>query len=128
MTISEKGFDAAFLTLQQALIKTPLVKNKKAAYGKYMTLDALLDQVLPVLHTCDFYLTQSADDDTLVTEIVHTSGGRLTSRMPIVMPTQRTAMAMGSAITYARRYSLLIMLGVSPDDDDGAAASKNTNS
>ena len=30
--------------------------------------------------------------------------------------------ALGSAMTYARRYGLAAMVGVAPEDDDGAAA------
>ena len=33
---------------------------------------------------------------------------------------------MGSAITYARRYSLCAMVGIAPEDDDGEAASRGT--
>ena len=35
---------------------------------------------------------------------------------------QRNMQAMGSAITYARRYSLAALVGVCPEDDDGNAA------
>ena len=34
-----------------------------------------------------------------------------------------TAQAVGSAITYARRYALAAICGVAPEDDDGNAAS-----
>jgi hypothetical protein len=32
--------------------------------------------------------------------------------------------AEGSALTYARRYALMAMVGIAPEDDDGNAASK----
>jgi hypothetical protein len=35
-------------------------------------------------------------------------------------------MGFGSALTYARRYSLLAASGLAPDDDDGVAASRPT--
>jgi hypothetical protein len=36
------------------------------------------------------------------------------------------AMGFGSALTYARRYSLLAATGLAPEDDDGVAASRKT--
>lgn len=122
----QKAFHEAVLDLQRAIIKIPFVKDKKAAYGKYLTLDALLDTALPVLHDHGFVLVQFVEDgDTLVTELRHETG-TLTSTMPLIMPAQKTAMALGSAITYARRYSMLIILGISPDDDDDGAATATT--
>ena len=36
-----------------------------------------------------------------------------------------TAQGMGSAITYARRYTLMAICGIAPDDDDGNEATAN---
>jgi len=52
---------------------------------------------------------------------MHTSGEFLThkpTRLPVGMDAQKT----GSAITYARRYSLMAALGLATEDDDGASA------
>jgi hypothetical protein len=35
---------------------------------------------------------------------------------------------LGSAITYGRRYGLMSMAGIAPEDDDGNAAAKNVQS
>jgi len=37
---------------------------------------------------------------------------------------QNTPQAIGSCITYARRYALASMVGIAPEDDDGNAASQ----
>ena len=37
---------------------------------------------------------------------------------------KQTMQGLGSAITYARRYGLLQMAGIAPEDDDGNEASK----
>lgn len=59
----------------------------------------------------------------LVTLLVHSSGQWFRSEWPI-RPVQNTPQGMGSALTYARRYSLMSMAGVAGiDDDDGNAAS-----
>jgi hypothetical protein len=44
---------------------------------------------------------------------------------PLFMPVQGNAQAVGSAITYARRYSLFPMVGLAPADDDGGEAERN---
>ena len=44
--------------------------------------------------------------------------------LPVKDPT--SAQAAGSAITYARRYSLCSVIGICPEDDDGAAASSKS--
>jgi hypothetical protein len=59
----------------------------------------------------------------LVTKLVHSSGQWFRSEYPI-NPVKSDPQGIGSAITYARRYSLMAMTGVAGrDDDDGNAAS-----
>jgi hypothetical protein len=56
------------------------------------------------------------------TMLVHSSGQWIRSA-PLFMPVQGGAQDVGSAITYGRRYQLLAMVGLAPeDDDDGAGA------
>lgn len=59
---------------------------------------------------------------SLVTMLMHKSGQFITGRM-FVPSVKWDAQGLGSALTYARRYSLAAMVGVCPDDDDGNAAS-----
>lgn len=58
----------------------------------------------------------------LRTTLGHSGGACIESVYP-VRPTQDTPQGFGSALTYARRYCLASIVGVAPDDDDGAAAS-----
>jgi hypothetical protein len=60
---------------------------------------------------------------TVVTTLLHESGESISDTL--VLPTaQETAQGYGSAITYARRYSLACVCGVASEaDDDGNAAS-----
>ena len=44
------------------------------------------------------------------------------SRMPLDKFQMRDWHSMGSAITYARRYSLSAIVGIAPEDDDGSGA------
>ena len=57
------------------------------------------------------------------TVVMHRGGGRLVSPT-IALPAVGTPQAVGSAITYARRYSLLATIGLATEDDDAQAAAK----
>lgn len=57
------------------------------------------------------------------TILTHKNGGRMIFG-PLPMPTGSTPQALGSAITYARRYALLAALGIATEDDDGQTARK----
>jgi hypothetical protein len=60
------------------------------------------------------------------TILMHESGQWLASDMSMT-PVQNTPQAMGSCATYLRRYMVLGIAGVAPDDDDGNAASGRGN-
>lgn len=66
-------------------------------------------------------MSESERGFVLVTTLAHSSGQWMVSRYP-VLPTKNDPQGLGSALTYARRYSLAAMVGVSPSDDDGEAA------
>src|SRR5271154_7147109 len=61
----------------------------------------------------------------LVTHLLHTSGQWMRSSLAVT-PKDDTPQAMGSAITYARRYALCAVVGVAQIDDDGNAASRRS--
>lgn len=101
-------------------------KTNPAFKSKYADLAAVLAAVTPALNENDVYLTQpvsNGDDGSIsVTTILwHKSGQYMRSHLTM-RPMQNTPQALGSAATYCRRYSLLGMLGVAPDDDDDGEA------
>jgi hypothetical protein len=57
----------------------------------------------------------------LVTILGHSSGQEIVSRLPVTL-TDTKPQAVGSQITYARRYALAAIAGVAQIDDDGEAA------
>lgn len=66
-------------------------------------------------------VTSTPDGVTVTTRLLHSSGEQVEA--PCWMPVaQKTPQAYGSAITYARRYSLSALVGVAAEDDDGNAA------
>ena len=59
---------------------------------------------------------------TVTTMLVHKSGEWFKNSLQMTSA-QNTPQAIGSCITYGRRYSFCSVVGISPEDDDGAAAS-----
>jgi hypothetical protein len=71
--------------------------------------------------------TTVGDRLTVVTTLAHSSGQWMKSELPVMSATN-TPQALGSALTYMRRYSLAAIVGVAPgDDDDANAAMPATN-
>jgi hypothetical protein len=69
--------------------------------------------------------THECDNGVIVETIfIHSSGEQISSGKLHVPATKHDAQGYGSALTYARRYSLMTACGIAPEDDDGAAASK----
>ena len=106
----------------------PVRKNGKANYGKYATLDEILAATRPALNRHGIFLCQkveAADGGLTVETLLCHKGETLTSGklfMPITaVKGGNAAQAMGSARTYACRYSLASFLGIAADDDDDGA-------
>lgn len=121
----------AMSALYEALAKAQsgmgaLAKDAKGNFGKYATLASVIEVVLPPLSEQGIAVIQmpetSADGMTLVTLLCHKAGGVIRTELTM-KPAQNTPQAIGSTITYARRYSLMAIAGVAPDDDDGTANS-----
>jgi hypothetical protein len=96
--------------------------------SKYAGLDACVEAVIDALHKHGIGLMQRTlpceSGVTVETVFLHTSGETLSSG-PLHVPAQKQdAQGYGSALTYARRYSLMAACGIAPEDDDGHAASK----
>jgi hypothetical protein len=98
-----------------------------ASYGyRYADLADALSMVRPILAKHGLVVMQNAsnpdpDSVAIMTMLLHTSGEWMMFS-PLVLPNGRTAQETGSAITYGRRYSLLAVLGLAAEDDDGASA------
>jgi hypothetical protein len=116
---------AKALVAFQGKVKDP-AKDKDNPFfkSKYVGLDSLLDAVRPVLSECGLGFIQSpsgnGQDISITTLLMHTSGEWLQSDPFTLRATKNDAQGTGSAVTYARRYSLSSILGVAWDDDDDA--------
>ena len=67
---------------------------------------------------------EAPDAAIIETYIIHESGESLPGGRVFVMPTKRDPQGFGSAMTYARRYSLITAVGIATEDDDGNEASR----
>jgi len=67
---------------------------------------------------------QSIGNSSLTTRLQHVSGEFIESEIELLVD-KNNMQGLGSAITYARRYSLAAMLNISQADDDGNKASEN---
>jgi hypothetical protein len=93
--------------------------------SRYVTLESLMETILPVLNRHGVVLIQSpTSDGSLFTRLIHAETGEdVVSTIPLML-SKDDAQGQGSAITYARRYALMAMLGlVADEDDDGNQAS-----
>ena len=119
---------AKALVLVQAEIKnTPATKENPHFRSRYTPLDDVLDMARSVLPKYGMSVLQgvsgASETISVVTRILHVSGEWIESD-PLVMKAEKgTPQGQGSAITYARRYSLSGILGIATDpDDDGNEA------
>jgi hypothetical protein len=118
---------AALVAAQAELTNAP--KETKGQVGSavrfYTDLPTLTDHVRPTLATHGLAYVQFPTNTLtghvgLVTRLIHASGEWLEDEYS--MPAGNGAQGAGSALTYARRYALMAVLGIAADDDDGAAA------
>lgn len=96
--------------------------------SKYADLAACLEAVQDPLNDNGIALLQVTHDDatgvTVETLFIHESGEQISGGKLHVPASKQDPQGYGSALTYARRYSLLAACGIAPEDDDGNAASK----
>ena len=117
----------ASLTLEQALALAQLEMGSAKKDGKnphfksnYATLQSVREASMP-LHRYGIAVISGMENDNVITEL-RKNGDRVAVSIPI-LGKPANMQQLGSAITYARRYGLLMLAGIAPaDDDDGNAA------
>ena len=95
---------------------------------KYADLPSVIDAVKPALIANRLFFTQATHDVEggvcIETMVHHESGESMSFGRLFVPASKNDAQGFGSALTYARRYSLMTALGIPAEDDDGHAAAK----
>ena len=107
----------------------PALKSKvnPAFRSKYADLAACLDAVEQPCIDAGLFLYQETFEDatgvTVETVFLHESGESLRCGKLHVPAAKQDPQGYGSALSYARRYSLMAACGIAAEDDDGNAAS-----
>ena len=130
------------LTEQQKLVSA-LIKAQKefptmgktkqvgvGSYGySYLPLEQMLSLVTPVLLQNDLSLSQGfsytpTGETLLVTKLLHKNGGMIESQLPLFLsqkdmdhPKKNQTHTWGGSVTYQRRYSIKLILGLETDMD-----------
>ena len=116
----------------QAEVKNPAnTANNPFFKSKYAPLNDVLNLVRPILTKHGLSVLQSPSGDgehiTVTTLITHESGEWIESDPLTLKADKATAQGAGSAVTYARRYALSAMLGISSEDDDDGNYASDTD-
>jgi hypothetical protein len=121
---------ARALSLAQGQMRhATLNKTNPHFKSRYADLASIIDAIRKPLADNNLSVTQIIDVQgelvSLVTLLMHPSGQFIRSVHPL--PGGGTPQAFGSALTYAKRYSLSSMLGISADEDDDANLAEKGN-
>jgi hypothetical protein len=115
---------AAALAVAQAEIKNaPFNRHNPHFKSRYADLASIRDAVTPALAKNGIALVQLTDCTgaafVLRTRLVHSSGEYIEATYPLPMAADKPQV-MGSAISYAKRYSMAAICGIASEDDDDA--------
>ena len=98
--------------------------------SKYADLAACIEAVVESLNDNGIMLmqvTHEAENGVMIeTLFLHESGEQMSAGKLFMPATKFDAQGFGSALSYARRYSLLAACGIAPEDDDANQAVKST--
>ena len=126
--MSDAKIAAALVKAQRAFGPALKDRTNPAFKSKYADLGACLDAVMDALNAAGIALVQRQhphDGGVCVeTVFVHESGESYSAGLLTVPASKQDPQGYGSALTYARRYSVMAACGIAPEDDDGNAASK----
>jgi len=116
----------AFVAAQSAF--SPALKDSNNPFfkSKYADLSTCVKAVIDALNNNGIALLQNCheSDAGVIVETVflHESGETISCGKLSVPAAKNDPQGYGSALTYARRYSLMAACGIAPEDDDGNAA------
>ena len=123
-----KTIATALAAAQANMGKALKQSNNPHFRSKYADLGSVMDACLPALNEQGIAVIQPTGEDEqgrfVETVMIHgESGEQLSCRVPLIVG-KNDMQGYGSAVTCARRYGLMAMAGIAPEDDDGNAAAK----
>ena len=121
-----KNIATALVKAQQAFGPALKTSTNPHFRSRYADLAACVEAVIEGLNSAGIALIQKTSEDlngvTVETVFIHESGEMLECGKLHVPAAKQDPQGFGSALTYARRYSLMAACGIAPEDDDGNAA------
>jgi hypothetical protein len=126
---SIKNIAGALVQFQASVSKVAKESNNPFFKSKYASLANILDTIQKPLSECGLAISQFPDGNALTTILLHADSGEwMESSYVMPVAKQNDPQAMGSAMTYARRYALGSILNLNiDDDDDGEKAMGRSN-
>lgn len=120
---------AAFCRAQKAFLGAAKDSTNPHFKSKYADLESVMAAIKPALAENGLSFIQRMIDNptaaSVETIIIHESGEAMSCGVLAVPVSKADAQGFGSAMTYARRYSLAAAFGIAPEDDDGNGATKS---
>ena len=112
----------------------PAIKDARNSFvgNDYATLNSVMETCRDALYSHGIWLVQlpcpapvelGTGHIGLETRLTHVESGQWLSSVTVIPLPKSDPQGLGSALTYARRYSLCTILGIITEDDDGNAAS-----
>lgn len=126
-----KQIAQAFVKAQKGFAPALKTSSNPHFKSRYADLAACVEAVIDALNSNGIALLQQTHEcnDGVVVEtiLLHESGEQMTGGKLHVPASKLDPQGFGSALTYARRYSLMATCGIAPEDDDGNAASRQVD-
>ena len=115
-----KQLDLALLECQRDI--KPIHNNSKGNFGSYADYEQIMYFVRPAMLKQGLKIEHKrADTDEhlyLITTIKHTASGQATEDKARVIPDKPGCGSLGAALTYAKRFSVCLLLGIVTTDYD----------
>ena len=123
-----KNIASALVKAQKAFGPALKTSTNPHFRSKYADLSACVEAVIDALNNNGIFLLQKnydcADGIMCETVFVHESGEMLECGIVHFPAVKKDPQGYASALTYARRYSLMAACGIAPEDDDGNRSSR----
>ena len=123
-----KSIHAAFVKAQKEFGPALKTSTNPHFKSRYADLSACVEAVIDSLNNNGIALMQKLHESdkgvAIETIFIHESGESMANGILHVPASKQDPQGYGSALTYARRYSLMSACGIAPEDDDGNAASR----